>query len=265
MLSPATATFSSLGGNRNATITTASGCGWAASTLAPWITLDAPSGIGSGPATLTYIVRPNASHTPRTGTIRVGSDTLSVTESGATSCQYLLPARTTFVVLDGAGTVPVEATEDCSWTVATPASWITLGSGPGTGNGMVTLILQPNPTHAPRTAMMTLGDQAMPTTQQGTAVPGDFDGDGRADPAIDRPSTGVWAVLRSSTSYTTSFSVAWRLIADITVPGDFDGDGKAAPAIYRPSTGLWAIVKSSTNDTSSFTVPWGLSTEEPTG
>jgi hypothetical protein len=55
------------------------------------------------------------------------------------------------------------------------------------------------------------------------AVPGDYDGDGKIDPAIFRPSTGLWAILKSSTSYATSATVAWGLSTDVPVPGDYDG------------------------------------------
>ncbi|PYR61108.1 MAG: hypothetical protein DMF91_10595 [Acidobacteria bacterium] len=99
-------------------------------------------------------------------------------------------------------------------------------------------------------------------TVRGTLA-GDFDGDGKDDPTIYRPSTGLWAILKSSTNYTTSTTVSWGLSTDTPVTGDYDGDGKNDPAIYRPSTGLWAILKSSTNYTTSMTVSWGLSTDLP--
>ena len=92
---------------------------------------------------------------------------------------------------------------------------------------------------------------------------GDFDGDGADDPTVYRPSTGLWAILKSSTGYTTSTTVSWGLSTDVPVLGDFDGDGKADPTIYRPSTGLWAILRSSTAYTTSTTVSWGLSTDLP--
>ena len=65
----------------------------------------------------------------------------------------------------------------------------------------------------------------------------DFDGDGRADVSVFRPSTNRWYEFRSSDSQVeeTTFGVA----GDVPVPADFDGDGKTDEAIFRPSTGTW--------------------------
>jgi uncharacterized delta-60 repeat protein len=67
--------------------------------------------------------------------------------------------------------------------------------------------------------------------------PFDFDGDGVADVAVYRPSSGVWYQLFSSGI--PYGSPTFGLAGDIPVPADFDGDGKTDLAIFRPSNGDW--------------------------
>jgi hypothetical protein len=69
----------------------------------------------------------------------------------------------------------------------------------------------------------------------------DFDGDGRTDLSVFRPSEGNWYLNRSTAGFIVT---NWGLASDIEAPGDFDGDGKADTAIFRPSTGGWWILRS---------------------
>ena len=70
-------------------------------------------------------------------------------------------------------------------------------------------------------------------------VPGDYDGDGKADIAVYRPATGIWYVLLSTTNSASYISYQWGVNTDMPVSGDYDGDGKADIAVYRPATGIW--------------------------
>ena len=70
----------------------------------------------------------------------------------------------------------------------------------------------------------------------------DFDGDGKTDLSIYRPSAGQWVYDASSTS--TSNSAIFGLAEDQIVTGDYDGDGRSDIAVWRPSTGVWYVLGS---------------------
>lgn len=90
--------------------------------------------------------------------------------------------------------------------------------------------------------------------------PFDFDGDGRTDLSVFRPSEGLWRIFNSLEG--NERLQFWGLGADIITPADYDGDTKTDLAVFRPGDGNWYLLESLTNTMR--VVHWGASSDIPT-
>ena len=87
----------------------------------------------------------------------------------------------------------------------------------------------------------------------------DFDGDGKTDVSVYRPSNGVWFLQQSTAGFG---GLSFGINGDVPIPGDYDNDGKTDVAIYRPGAqGTFYIFKSS--NSSVVINQWGTTGDVP--
>ena len=86
----------------------------------------------------------------------------------------------------------------------------------------------------------------------------DYDGDGRSDLSVRRPSNNIWYLLRETAGYT---AMQFGEAGDRMAPADYDGDGKTDVAVFRPSNGTWYIYMSGSQAFQAF--GWGAAGDLP--
>ena len=90
----------------------------------------------------------------------------------------------------------------------------------------------------------------------------DFDGDGKTDVSVFRPSEGNWYLNQSTAGFGV---INWGISTDVLAPGDYNGDGKADLAVFRANANSsqpdFYVLNSGTFTVSGFS--WGVANDIP--
>ncbi|HEX5107090.1 MAG TPA: BACON domain-containing protein [Vicinamibacterales bacterium] len=152
ILSPSSQTVAASGGTGALNITTTSDCSeWSATVDgAPWITIESAA-TGSGSGAITYSVAANPGG-QRSGRILVSADSVTAAftiTQASQDCSLALSPPPPVPLPATAGTDSLRVTSTCSsWTASVPdatASWLTLMTTSGSGNGTIAFTVAQNP------------------------------------------------------------------------------------------------------------------------
>ena len=140
---------------------------WTASSNSAWLTITSgASTTGSG--TVTYSVAANTSANSRTGTLTVGGQSFTVTQSGITPTYTLANATGTAPATAGSSTLGLTVTpSDATWIATSNAAWLTVSPSSGTGSATLTYSYTAATTVASRTGTVTAGGQTFTLIQSG--------------------------------------------------------------------------------------------------
>jgi Putative binding domain, N-terminal len=167
-VSPTSQSALSTGQSFSISVITGAFCAWTATSAVPWITITfgaSMTGLGS----TNYTVAPNGTGSPRTGTLTVAGQTITVTQA-TSSCIYNVSPTSMAVPLTGSLiAISVSTGSSCAWTSTSSVPWIVVSSGAsmtGLGSAYFTVAA----TTSSRTGTLTVAGQIISITQ-GTAQP----------------------------------------------------------------------------------------------
>jgi hypothetical protein len=162
--------FGAGGGAGSVTISTDRDCTWSIAADAPWLTVGGDR-TGQGGSVVPYTVAANTIPAQRSGSIVVGTATVSVSQAGA-PCRFdLSRSHDSIGASGGPLSVGVTTVAGCSWSAATAVPWIAVSSGQsGSASGTVGLTIAANAGGA-RTGTVNVAGQSYSIAQDGVAAP----------------------------------------------------------------------------------------------
>ncbi|HEY2737156.1 MAG TPA: PKD domain-containing protein, partial [Thermoanaerobaculia bacterium] len=166
-----TASFGAAGGGGTVTLNASSpDCPWFAASQSSFI--EFPAQNGSGSATIGFQVDPNDTGAPRSGTLVVADQTLTITED-AQPCSFAIDPPGVILTPPGqTSSVTVDAAAGCAWSVnvASGSSFITLlNPAGGIGPGVLQFEVSANTATSSRSGVLIIAGQTFAVEQLGVS------------------------------------------------------------------------------------------------
>jgi FG-GAP-like repeat/FG-GAP repeat len=162
---PTAAQVPAAGGNFSFTVNTQPNCSWSASSTSNDYWFLRTSSTGTGTGIVEYSIDPNGESTVRTGTIRVGNQSFTITQPPLV-CSYSINPTSANVPVGGiTGSLTITAPDGCPWSSYSRDYFISTGSS-GRGTGTVNYIVSAN-NGADRTGKLTVNGLDFAITQPG--------------------------------------------------------------------------------------------------
>ena len=164
-LRSADATLPAVGGTASVGVMAASGCTWASSANAAWLTIYGSGSSGSGD--VSFRATANPGNLPRTGSLTVAGKPYAVTQGGAVCSYNLSRGSAVFGAGGGSGSVTFNTTVNgCTPPpAATRANWLSVSQVFSGTSGTITYAITASTSDSPRTATILIGDQTFSLSQ----------------------------------------------------------------------------------------------------
>jgi all-beta uncharacterized protein/BACON domain-containing protein len=235
--SPASHSVPAPGGSGAVTVTTGAGCPWLAASNVDWISI-AEGATGMGPGAARFVVSPTGGPT-RTGTLLVGGQTITVTQSPG--CAFdVAPLTHTIPAAGGSASVTVSTSSTCVWSASADVPWLSItGAKSGSGSATVSFLAAANDGGA-RSGTLTVAGRTV-TVSQPAACNVAISPDNQSVPASG--GTGSVAVTAAAgCTWTATSNANWIQVTSGS-PGSGNGTVRftAAATTAGPRSGTLTI------------------------
>ncbi len=168
-LAPTNAVFTYPAATGTIAVSTLPGISWTAVSQSDWISvLSGASGVSTG--VVTYAVQARTNVQSRTGSIRVAGKTFTVTQTGVATT--IDPYFDTVAQAGGIKLLYVTALGSTAWSALPSNSWLyAISGGSGSGDGVVTLYADANPSYLARTGRVGVLNSSYRLSQGGVTNP----------------------------------------------------------------------------------------------